>query len=857
MMSASIVPEGQERSRQVPAPRDAEVEQQGASPRRATLDQALEEVTETRPDGGTGGRRPRTIVGLRRRPRPAHDRALQPLPPPLDGGSPLEAENYAKPPRDDSLLIYSRDAPRRLSDVSPTEGDAGTVQTSGDPGADPSSLRPAPEAAAPPAATPGDSVEGLDRSGSVPGQGWWESSRRAARWARATLAGQPTATSAPAPPPQMLTLPALPPTQALPPRQMSSSPPGPAIPAIPAIPSVSAQAQGSVVGPPAAQPRDTSAFRRPSDVPGGAVSSAPATQSLAPEPPAPEPPAPELPAPELPAPAESLAPESPATDPTPAEYVEDGSDPGVATYPLGLDDAQPSPPLALPPALAAVFAAGPTGPTGPTAPAGPVTEPVREPYADSYADHGHHHYHDADAGHQDEVTGHPDDHESGWWLPPEPSAPRASVEQEANEIGRGYAGKDVTDIVAEIMASVAAAAEAERLEAVAETDAEDAINDVPELDGGEVDPSPAADGFRVGLADDQGLSAPADQEQSDHGQSGREPPGDEQSGEGAMRLALRDASSRLAAATNRISVAEITAHEAALLVRADSAALVVRSVEGPRVLWIYPGGRDTEIWGPQTLSALLASGAAVRQIVDGDPLADGASTALLVVPVPSAGSLAGVILARRNEPDPFTAIEENYLDRLGRMCGAAVDALTRRGAPSDEGEIDPLTRLGHSDRLVGDVKAALRTSAEHNMQVSLVLAQVEGLAEVEAELGRAAADGALVAVASTVAAQLRIGDLAYRSGDHEIAVLLPATELRDAEVVAGRLMYTAESAAAEQLDRLERGETPDYRVQLRLRATAAPVVGTAEGILRSAREALTVVRRHSEGSRQRGRRQAT
>jgi GGDEF domain-containing protein len=97
------------------------------------------------------------------------------------------------------------------------------------------------------------------------------------------------------------------------------------------------------------------------------------------------------------------------------------------------------------------------------------------------------------------------------------------------------------------------------------------------------------------------------------------------------------------------------------------------------------------------------------------------------------------------------------------------------------------------------------------------------------EHGAESADDALVVVAATIAAQLRVGDVAYRLRDHEIAVLLPATELSDADVVAGRLTYAAESAVADQF-------VLDY--PLRLRAAAVAVVGTAEEILAEATRAI-------------------
>jgi diguanylate cyclase (GGDEF)-like protein len=299
----------------------------------------------------------------------------------------------------------------------------------------------------------------------------------------------------------------------------------------------------------------------------------------------------------------------------------------------------------------------------------------------------------------------------------------------------------------------------------------------------------------------------------------------------AQRDALQRAQSRLASAVTRIDVAEIITEEAARVVHADNAALVVRSLEGPRVLWLHPGG---EIWGPQTLSALLALGAPVREVIDGDPLADGSATALLSVPMASAGALAGAVIVRRTTPKAFTAPDQNLLDRLARMAGAALDALTRRGVlRSEEENADPVTGLAPQDRLLHDLRVALRTREDHGMPVSLVVAEIDGIARMRTELGADEADEALQLIAHTVASTLRVGDVPYRLGEDELAVMLAATDTEDAELVAARLADEADTASA---------ETFQLARPLRIRTAVVAVVGTAEDVVVEANRALAAQR---------------
>ena len=310
----------------------------------------------------------------------------------------------------------------------------------------------------------------------------------------------------------------------------------------------------------------------------------------------------------------------------------------------------------------------------------------------------------------------------------------------------------------------------------------------------------------------------------------------------AQRRSLRTAAHRLEGLVDRVEVARVTTEEAVGLVHADTAALVVRSVEGPRVLWQQPGGPDpVGTWGPATLAALLGAGTAVREVLDGDPLAAGATTSLLVAPVPSAGMLAGSIIARRLSDRDFSPAEEDALCRLARMAGAALDVAARRGRAAGPGS-DPVTGFGSRDRLLSDLRAALRAATQHRMPVAVLLLEVAGLGSRRTERGRLAADEALSAVAGVLAGRLRVGDVAYRFGHDEIAVLLPLTGPEAADAVADRMTALPlepapehSGAAAERLSALDG--------TLRLRAAWVPVEGKAEDVVLRAVRALAAVGR--------------
>ena len=303
------------------------------------------------------------------------------------------------------------------------------------------------------------------------------------------------------------------------------------------------------------------------------------------------------------------------------------------------------------------------------------------------------------------------------------------------------------------------------------------------------------------------------------------------------RAALQAAQTRIDAAPDRPGIARAATEEAVRLVEADVAALVLRTVEGPRVLWLHPGGPDAEgLWGPATLAALLRVGRPVRRVVEGDPLADGEATALLTVPVPVGGAVAGALVARRSEPRTFSAIEQDVLSRLARMAGAALLNATRP-LPLGRADVDPVTGLPGSRRFTSDVDAAVRASLRQGTPVAVLAAHVDGLARLRAELGDPPADDALRELADALTDVLRVGDLAYRIGPDELALLLPATDESALHTVRERLSGVAGTVVTGL-------RLPGGPRTVTLRTAAVPLDGVGDGrrALDAASDALNLNR---------------
>jgi GGDEF domain-containing protein len=203
--------------------------------------------------------------------------------------------------------------------------------------------------------------------------------------------------------------------------------------------------------------------------------------------------------------------------------------------------------------------------------------------------------------------------------------------------------------------------------------------------------------------------------------------------------------------------------------------------------------------------------------------------------VASAGALVGTVVVRRNSPQGFTRQEENVLDRLARMTGAALDALTRRGALAGDGDVEVVTGLGTHERLVTDLRSALRTRVDHDMPVMLIVAELDGLARVRSEIGIEVGHQMLKELSATLASALRVGDIAYCTDEDRFAVLLPATGIFDARAAASRLSTTVETVARQRFSTAG---------PVRLRTAVLGVEGTAEEVLTEAGRVLSVDRRY-------------
>lgn len=100
---------------------------------------------------------------------------------------------------------------------------------------------------------------------------------------------------------------------------------------------------------------------------------------------------------------------------------------------------------------------------------------------------------------------------------------------------------------------------------------------------------------------------------------------------------------------------------------------------------------------------------------------------------------------------------------------------------------DSLTGLPNRKALEGDLTRSMSFARRWKQPLSLIMANLDALKSVNDELGRSKGDALLVAFANALKASSRLEDLTARLEGSKFALLLPNTDLANAQVVANRL----------------------------------------------------------------------
>ncbi|XKE44306.1 biofilm regulation diguanylate cyclase SiaD [Halomonas organivorans] len=140
--------------------------------------------------------------------------------------------------------------------------------------------------------------------------------------------------------------------------------------------------------------------------------------------------------------------------------------------------------------------------------------------------------------------------------------------------------------------------------------------------------------------------------------------------------------------------------------------------------------------------------------------------------------------------------------KLSRIADRYQDLLHERNqALEDASSRDPLTGLANRRRINHQLKRTIAESERRGRPFSLAMVDIDHFKRINDRYGHAAGDRALIVLAQALESALRVDDFCGRWGGEEFLVVLPNTDLVQAESMVTRL--------CDRLRDLDLGLAPD------------------------------------------------
>ncbi len=232
--------------------------------------------------------------------------------------------------------------------------------------------------------------------------------------------------------------------------------------------------------------------------------------------------------------------------------------------------------------------------------------------------------------------------------------------------------------------------------------------------------------------------------------------------------------------------------------------------------WV-PAGR--ELPGAAVLDRAMATGRSVAH--------DGTT----VVPVVAHGHVVGVMVAWSTRPST-----EETLGAFAPLVGAALQGVRSRLEHEHLAFDDGLTGVGNRRRFDRDLERLVGIDSDRGLPVALAMVDVDHFKQFNDAHGHQTGDAVLRHVAAVISATVRSGDLVYRYGGEEFAVLLPGADLDDAVEVVERVRA---AIAASPLPGVSPETVPPVTVSVGVSVTppadGAAMVRAADGALYAAK----------------------
>lgn len=216
---------------------------------------------------------------------------------------------------------------------------------------------------------------------------------------------------------------------------------------------------------------------------------------------------------------------------------------------------------------------------------------------------------------------------------------------------------------------------------------------------------------------------------------------------------------------------------------------------------------------------------------------------IIAIPLMMGSRVIGVMNLARSRVGPFHQAEVRLLTLLADQAAIAIINARLHAAVSQQARSDVLTNLPNRRALDQRLDEELAHAAISGRPFSVVMMDLDGFKVINDTYGHDTGDEVLRQVATTMALSLRSTDFLARYGGDEMTLILPETDLAQANFVTRKLQTQLRSLAHPLPDgkTISLGVTGGIALYPRHGDTAA-------GLLRAADEALYRAKRYSRGN---------
>ncbi|MBN1787819.1 MAG: sensor domain-containing diguanylate cyclase [Sedimentisphaerales bacterium] len=161
----------------------------------------------------------------------------------------------------------------------------------------------------------------------------------------------------------------------------------------------------------------------------------------------------------------------------------------------------------------------------------------------------------------------------------------------------------------------------------------------------------------------------------------------------------------------------------------------------------------------------------------------------IIAPLICHNRVVGVLnISDKIDADKFSDEDIAIIELLRQLMGASIGNIKLFEKTQYQAKTDGLTGLANHRTFYENLERELRRCQRYGGQLSIIMADIDNLKPINDNYGHRAGDMAIKRVSRKLASCIRKIDTAARYGGDEFAIILPNTSLKEATVVAERMV---------------------------------------------------------------------